>query len=294
MHRGYIKLFRKIQDNKVWNRKPYSWGQAWLDLLLSANHKPGLIVVRGIPIKIKPGQVAHSIKTLSVRWGWSHGKVERFLKWLLHEAQIDLQKNNISTVITILNWSEYQEDGAQNGAQAERRIPPKRSAGDAQNGAQKTNVTSLTDCGYKSGSQETTQKPGRRRGRDASTNKNEEQEIKKSTTSCRAFSEDSTEFRLARLLFDLILSNHPTHKKPNLQNWAKEIDLMLRVDKRDPAGIEEVARWCQQDEFWKVNILSTAKLRKHFDRLEIKMGNGNPAVDGVATWWENHKDDPDD
>ena len=29
--------------------------------------------------------------------------------------------------------------------------------------------------------------------------------------------------------------------------------------------------WCQTDEFWQDNILSTAKLRKQYDQLVLKM-----------------------
>ena len=46
---------------------------------------------------------------------------------------------------------------------------------------------------------------------------------------------------------------------------------MLRHDKRKPEIIEKVILWCQGDDFWQNNILSTGKLRKQFDRLEMQM-----------------------
>jgi len=87
----------------------------------------------------------------------------------------------------------------------------------------------------------------------------------------KTFSEDSKEYRLAKLLLDCILEHRPNFKRPNLQSWAKHIDLMIRVDKRSPEEIEEVIRWCQNDSFWQANILSTKKLREKFDQLAIKM-----------------------
>ena len=87
----------------------------------------------------------------------------------------------------------------------------------------------------------------------------------------KTFSEDSEEYRLAKLLLDCILEHRPNFKRPNLQSWAKHIDLMLRVDKRTPEEVEEVIRWCQKDSFWQANILSTKKLREKFDQLAIKM-----------------------
>ena len=35
--------------------------------------------------------------------------------------------------------------------------------------------------------------------------------------------------------------------------------------------IKEVIIWCQQDDFWYKNILSTEKLRKQYDRLVMNM-----------------------
>ena len=76
---------------------------------------------------------------------------------------------------------------------------------------------------------------------------------------------------LSELLYEKILEHNPEHKKPDLSNWSKHIDLMIRIDKRNPDKIREVIEWCQADDFWYKNILSTEKLRKQYDQLIIKM-----------------------
>ncbi len=38
MSQGYICLHRKIRDNWLWKKKPFSPGQAWVDMLLLADH----------------------------------------------------------------------------------------------------------------------------------------------------------------------------------------------------------------------------------------------------------------
>jgi hypothetical protein len=87
-----------------------------------------------------------------------------------------------------------------------------------------------------------------------------------------AHTDTDTEYMLlVNLLYDLIKERRPSFKVPNLVNWIKPIDLMIRVDKRDLAEIEKVIKWCQQDEFWQNNILSTGKLRKQYDQLCLKM-----------------------
>lgn len=75
---------------------------------------------------------------------------------------------------------------------------------------------------------------------------------------------------------DLINERSPNGKplvpqSTNMQTWAKQIDLMIRCDAREPPEIERVIRWCQQDQFWRSNIMSTGKLREKYATLLDKM-----------------------
>ncbi len=85
------------------------------------------------------------------------------------------------------------------------------------------------------------------------------------------FLSDSFEVVLSKLLVELIRERNPTFKEPNIPAWAKHIDLMIRIDRRDPREVEEVLRLCQKDSFWQNNILSTEKLRKQYDQLKLKL-----------------------
>ena len=87
----------------------------------------------------------------------------------------------------------------------------------------------------------------------------------------KIFVEDSKEMILSRLLFSLIKRNNDKAKQPNLQTWCKYIDYMLRIDKREYDDVKAVIEWCQDDDFWQTNILSTQKLRKQYEQLYIKM-----------------------
>jgi len=122
---GYIKLHRQIQLNPVWVSDKFSRGQAWIDLLLLANHTETHYYKRGNKVIVKRGQVAWSMKKLAARWRWSIGKVNRFLNDLKTVGQIDSQKNNVTTLITIINYDRYQGDDTANstadGTQTERR-----------------------------------------------------------------------------------------------------------------------------------------------------------------------------
>ena len=90
----------------------------------------------------------------------------------------------------------------------------------------------------------------------------------------------------------LILERNSKFKKPDLQNWAIHLDRMIRIDKRDPAEIFQVIQWCQADDFWQNNILSTEKLRKQYDQLAMKMkkSNTDKTALGLAEWLKKKKE----
>lgn len=99
---------------------------------------------------------------------------------------------------------------------------------------------------------------------------NSKKELKKRIKK-NIYVETSDEYRLAKYLFELIRENNPTHKEPNLQDWAKHIDRMIRLDKRKVEDIEAMIYWCQHHHFWHTAILSTGKLRERYDQLRIQM-----------------------
>ena len=84
------------------------------------------------------------------------------------------------------------------------------------------------------------------------------------------YSPDTLQYQLAELLLLKILEHLPGYKKPDLQKWAKTMDAILRLDKRPPEEVKAVIIFAQGDPFWQPNILSVDKLRKHYDRLNLK------------------------
>lgn len=100
-------------------------------------------------------------------------------------------------------------------------------------------------------------------------------------TAVLEFNEDSVEVRLSEFMIDEILkvkpdSNVPVKGAKNLQSWAKQIDYMVRLDKRDPKSIAELFRWAQNDSFWCSNIRSPRKLREKWDTLELQKNRDKP------------------
>lgn len=107
---GWIKLHRSSFENQLYFKDKFTDWQAWVDLLLLANHKDNYFSKNGRRVLVKRGQVGYSIKELAKRWRWSRGKVSRFISFLASDLvqQISPQKNNTTTLISILNYEKYQ------------------------------------------------------------------------------------------------------------------------------------------------------------------------------------------
>lgn len=110
---GWIKIHRRLCADDFWLSEPFTDGQAWVDLLMLANHTDGYIKVRGIRHKVSRGEVGWSELKLSKRWQWSRGKVRRFLSFLQQENMIKIgqQNNKVTTIISICKYVDYQANG---------------------------------------------------------------------------------------------------------------------------------------------------------------------------------------
>ena len=112
---GWLKLYRQLAENPIWLIKPFSEGQAWVDLLMITTFDSGFIKTKnGTIIKLNRGQCGFSQLTLSERWGWSRGKVNRYLKLLENEKMIQQKIVANTTIINILNYDNFQNDTINN------------------------------------------------------------------------------------------------------------------------------------------------------------------------------------
>ena len=123
--KGFLIIYRSLQDHWLWDDKPFSKGQAWIDLLIMANFRQKNVLVGRKIININPGTVLTSITELSKKWGWGRKKASNFLDILHENGMITLRKGtNNGTIITIENYTFYQNvrtnDGANDGANKEQ------------------------------------------------------------------------------------------------------------------------------------------------------------------------------
>jgi len=137
MQQGWISLHRSIQENFVWKDKPFNRGAAWIDLILLANHEARKMSSGGHLITVERGQLFTSSVSLSEKWGWSRGKVERFLELLESDQMIERKRTSNGQLITLVNYSFYQDGG--------QKTDTKRTSNGQQTDSRRTSNGQQTD-----------------------------------------------------------------------------------------------------------------------------------------------------
>lgn len=91
---------------------------------------------------------------------------------------------------------------------------------------------------------------------------------------------------LSHQLLESIKKTHPKLKEPQLDKWAKEIDAIMRVDKRDISEIKELIDWLPKGKFWKFQIQSASSFRDKFDKIraEVYEGMENERIKENKKW----------
>ena len=112
---GWIKVHRCLCENWLWSDRPFSKGQAWIDLLLMANHEPHRLKTRTGFVELERGSFHTEERSLAARWGWSREKVRNFWRALVDDGMIEYTvkksttgKTSEGTTIKVLNYGVYQ------------------------------------------------------------------------------------------------------------------------------------------------------------------------------------------
>ena len=108
-NKGYVSIWRDLQEHTIWTCEPFSKGQAWIDLLLMANYNEKPFIMGNEVVKAEVGSVITSELRLMNRWRWSKKKLRSFLKLLEDMEMIKRTPNHKRTTIFILNYKEYQQ-----------------------------------------------------------------------------------------------------------------------------------------------------------------------------------------
>lgn len=123
---GWIKLHRSVMRKGYYGKSEYL--AVWVHLLLKANHSKTEVLLDGRMTSIDAGSFVTSRSKLAQELNLQESKLERILKCFKTGQQIEQQSFSKYRIISITNWSEYQESEQQN----EQQMNSKRTANEQQ------------------------------------------------------------------------------------------------------------------------------------------------------------------
>ena len=140
---GWIKLHRKLLDNPV-VMKDSDHLAVWIYLLLNASHTEYPVLFGGKKISLKAGQLITGRKSIASTLGISESKVRRILDLFEIDQQIDRQRSNKNSLVSILNWDKYQIFDQQIDQQATNKRPT--SDQQATTNKNNKNIKNIKEC----------------------------------------------------------------------------------------------------------------------------------------------------
>jgi hypothetical protein len=113
---GWISIHRQIKSHWLWEEKrTFSKAEAWIDILLSANHTTNDILLGNELITVQRGSYITSEVKLMKRWNWSKSKVRAFLLLLDTQHMVYKTTDTKKTTLTVVKYEDYQDSKTAKG-----------------------------------------------------------------------------------------------------------------------------------------------------------------------------------
>ena len=106
--KGFIKLHRKLRDNKLY-KDSYTI-HLWIELLSRVNHKANSWQYGGRLCSVKAGECLVSLFSLSDTTGIKVSRIRCILKKLKTAKMITSKATPYGTYIQIVSWAKYQNE----------------------------------------------------------------------------------------------------------------------------------------------------------------------------------------
>lgn len=106
MNRGYVKVWRKIQDNGILKNHKYCAFVLWS--LTKASHKRINIIVGCQPVTLEPGQFVFGRRIAAKELGMSEQEIRTCIELAKKADFLTIKSTNKFSIITIIKWHLYQ------------------------------------------------------------------------------------------------------------------------------------------------------------------------------------------
>ncbi|EMG0660399.1 TPA: hypothetical protein OUG10_001242 [Listeria monocytogenes] len=237
--KGAFQMSREIFENDIWSDVIkfrlffYIVGNA----VFSENG-----VMKG-GIQIGRGQYLRSFRNLREDLLYYDNNAEKFyslstikekIDELVREERLEITTTKLGTLFTVRNYALYQDLNNYSGTSSERLPNSHRTA--------------------------TEQPPNNKKNVKKDKNDNKDNNKRQNKF-------DEVHLSLANLLFEMIKSNNPEEKNPDIEKWAHDLRIMIEQDKREPEKVKNAIIWSQENDFWCSVIKSPRSLRRNYDKM---------------------------
>lgn len=122
---SWFRLERGWQDSEFFMKKnlPYNEREAWVWMIGEACWKDVKKSVLGGPLTIKRGQFSHSLRFMAIKFQWTIDEVRGYLNRLKKWEMITIDNPTGQNIVTICNYSKYQDEGNSNSHSNSQAIP---------------------------------------------------------------------------------------------------------------------------------------------------------------------------
>ena len=107
MDKSFIKLYRKIQDNWIWDNPLYL--KCWIDMLMRASIKSSSMLMNNQVINVSRGEIIFSQRNFAKRNNMSRQRLRTFLKKLEKTNMIRLKSNPDLTHVILVGYKLYND-----------------------------------------------------------------------------------------------------------------------------------------------------------------------------------------
>jgi hypothetical protein len=111
MYRGYVKLWRKLEDSQIFQNEKAL--KIWIWILIRANHKENTVMFGRQKILIHKGEFIMGLNKASEHLNLAKSTIHFWVNYLKDLGKVELKKTNKYTIIKINNWEDYQETETQ-------------------------------------------------------------------------------------------------------------------------------------------------------------------------------------
>jgi hypothetical protein len=128
MERGYVKIYRKLLDSQVFQNDGLL--KVWLWCLMRANHKKTWVRVttgKGTTeVELQAGQFIFGRDTAAKELKMKPTTIRDRMKKLTNMQNLTMQSATHYSLVSIVNWGEYQDTDEMSASQSATQPPPNR------------------------------------------------------------------------------------------------------------------------------------------------------------------------